>query len=111
MVKVDLTAERVLSIEPMIIAERIPVKPSFAPPSSSPEELIAMVKTDTRVQELLDKGAKIIGATGLEDKVSVILELDKGDRWVVKIDTATEKVLDVKPMHEADLEYVSILGA
>ena len=98
MVKIDLTAEKVLSIEPTLIAERAPVKPLFDPPSSSPEELIDMVKTDSRVQELLDKGAKVVGAAGSKNSVSVILELDERDRWVVEIDLSKDEVMKVEPL-------------
>ena len=113
-VTIDPTTEKVVGMEPVLIATRVgdwdPPKPSFSP-SPPPEELIDMIKTDSRVQELLDKGARVIGAASSGDKVSVILELDEGDRWVVKIDLATEKVVEVEPMHEVELGYVSIFGS
>ena len=55
-----------------------------------------MVKTDSRVHELLDKGAKVVGAAGSQDRISV-LELDEGDRWVVEINLSTEEVMKVEP--------------
>ncbi|MDY7018920.1 MAG: hypothetical protein SU899_02425, partial [Chloroflexota bacterium] len=80
----------------ILVAERANL-PSFAPPPP-PEELIDMVRADSRVQELLDKGAKVIGAAGSQDVVSVILELDEVDRWVVEIDLATKEVTKVESM-------------
>ena len=33
----------------------------------------------------------------------MVLELDEGDRWVVEIDLSTEEVIEVEPVHVAEL--------